>query len=187
MSKKVAEVAGLEDEAERLAAKNEQLGADLERALSAAEKAEAEAKKQETEKERLGLEVAALSKELDAVKEAAEDAANQHEEDRAAAESEFLDVLMELKKLQGINEALEALLGDKESYIKNLNEHNELWPEPSGDKNQTVTRHTKIFDGNWEKLLRERPEALFAAFVIDSSNACHVPGDHIGNVHFDHD
>ncbi|KPI82629.1 hypothetical protein ABL78_8360 [Leptomonas seymouri] len=175
------------DEVERLAAANERLGAELEVVRGAAENIGSEAEALRRENLRLSDNVAAVSLELGAAKVAAGEAMSLCEADRSAAEAELLDVLMELKKLQGINEALEALLNDKDRDIKVLNTHNELWPEPSGDKNQMVTRHTKIFDGNWEHLLRERPEALFAAFVIDSSNACHVPGDHIEKVNFDHD
>nr|CCM14772.1 hypothetical protein, conserved [Leishmania guyanensis] len=125
--------------------------------------------------------------ELEKVRVEAYEVCCEREKDGCAVESEFLDVLMELKKVKGINDALQAVLRDKECEVKELRDHNELWEDPSGDMKQVVTRHTKIFDGNWEKIVRDRPEALFAAFVIDSGNACHVPGDRITQVNFDHD
>ncbi|CBZ37554.1 hypothetical protein, conserved [Leishmania donovani] len=141
---------------------------------------------EETVKEKL-RENSDLMVELEKVRDQAYEMDRRRQEDGAAMEGELLVVLMELKKLKGINDALLALLRDKECEVKELRYHNELWVDPTGDKKQVVTRHTKIFDGNWERIVRERPEALFAAFVIDSGNACHVPGDNIKQVSFDHD
>ncbi|AIN97562.2 flagellar attachment zone protein, putative [Leishmania panamensis] len=86
------------------------------------------------------------------------------------------------------NENLRAQLEAKEREINKLKEHNELWTDPVDTRTQKVThRFTKIFEGDWCRLVRKRPEALKAAFLIDSSNACHVPGDQIGFVDFVHD
>ncbi|CBZ30207.1 conserved hypothetical protein [Leishmania mexicana MHOM/GT/2001/U1103] len=141
---------------------------------------------QEAAEEKL-RENSGLMVELEKVRDQAYEVDCRRQEDGAAMEGELLVVLMELKKLKGINDALLALLRDKECEVKELRYHNELWEDPPGDKKQIVTRHTKIFDGNWERIVRERPEALFAAFIIDSGNACHVPGNNIKQVSFDHD
>ncbi|EPY15604.1 hypothetical protein STCU_11896 [Strigomonas culicis] len=111
----------------------------------------------------------------------------QHQKEKEDAESELVEAKNEVKKVKDENEALNVLLDQKEREIDQLKLHDDRWKDSVGDKKQVVTRHTKIFDGNWSKLLQERPEALFAAFVVDASNACHVPGNQVSEVGFDHD
>ncbi|KAK7198436.1 flagellar attachment zone protein [Novymonas esmeraldas] len=115
---------------------------------------------------------------------AAVDALEQRNQDMADLQGELADALEASKE----NERLKEVLAAQEKEIAGLQEHNELWTDAVGVGKQKVThRFTKIFDGDWTRLIRERPEALKAAFVIDSSNACHVPGDQIGQAAFDHD
>ncbi|KPI84315.1 putative flagellar attachment zone protein [Leptomonas seymouri] len=89
------------------------------------------------------------------------------------------------------NEVLRAQLAEKGKEVEYLRRHSELWqdlgPVDGAGKVKVTHRFTKVFDGDWTRLIQQRPEALRAAFVIDSSNACHVPGDQISQVAFDHD
>ncbi|CBZ30206.1 conserved hypothetical protein [Leishmania mexicana MHOM/GT/2001/U1103] len=157
-----------------------QLCDDLEAALD-----ELELKKDEYD-ELLGNleEVQGLLEAADVAGRTAVEALEQRSRDMADLQSELANALDASKE----NENLRALLDAKEREINRLKEFNSFWTDPVPTGKQKVThRLTKIFDGDWTRLMRNRPEALKAAFVIDSSNACHVPGDQIVQVDFDHD
>ena len=115
------------------------------------------------------------------------DALEHRNEEMADLQAELAEALRACKE----NDVLRAQLEEKDREIADLMRHSELWrdPAPAEDagKAKVTHRFTKIFDGDWTKLIQQRPEALMAAFVIDSSNACHVPGDQINQVAFDHD
>ncbi|CAJ1992413.1 flagellar attachment zone protein [Leishmania donovani] len=153
---------------------------DLEAALD-----ELEQKKDEYD-ELLGNleEVQGLLEAADVAGRTAVEALEQRNRDMADLQGELANALDASKE----NENLRALLDAKEREIDRLKEYNSFWTDTVGTGKQKVThRLTKIFDGDWTRLMRHRPEALKAAFVIDSSNACHVPGDQIVQVDFDHD
>ncbi|KPA82081.1 putative flagellar attachment zone protein [Leptomonas pyrrhocoris] len=115
------------------------------------------------------------------------DALEQRNLEMADLQDELAEALEACKE----NERLRAELEAKDKEFADLMRHNELWrdPAPAEDaaKAKVTHRFTKIFDGDWTRLIQQRPEALMTAFVTDSSNACHVPGDQINQVAFDHD
>ncbi|KEG11850.1 Flagellar attachment zone protein 1 [Trypanosoma grayi] len=162
--------------------KNEELSIDLEKAVAEKEKVAGDARLQMLEFEAAK---SALQSRVDQLERSLLDVTAEKDEAVSALEGELLDILVQLKGVNGVNVALEALMADMDKELKFLRAHCELWTDPVEKKNQVVTRHVKVFDGNgWEKLLRERPQALMAAFVLDSANACHVPGDQISEVSF---
>ncbi|KAG5493015.1 hypothetical protein GH5_01742 [Leishmania sp. Ghana 2012 LV757] len=129
-------------------------------------------------------EVQGLLKASNAAGQTAVEALEQRNRDILDLQGELAGALDASKEI----ESLRTLLVAKEREIHSLKERNGLWADPFVTGKGTVThRFTKIFDGDWTGLIQKRPEALKAAFVIDSSNACHVPRDQIGRVDYDHD
>ncbi|RNF12134.1 Flagellar attachment zone protein 1, partial [Trypanosoma conorhini] len=199
LEQKAAENEKLAEELEQKAAENERLAEELEQKAAENEKLADGNKTLLEELERGSLERESVlsdmkSRELAfdglqsksrALEEAFANLCAERDHAVEALERELTDILVQLKGVDGVNSALNFLLADKEKELVFLRDHCELWTDPTEVKQKVVTRHVKVLDGDgWGKLLRERPEALMAAFVIDAGNACHVPGDQISEVSF---
>nr|CCC90229.1 unnamed protein product [Trypanosoma congolense IL3000] len=196
LEQKSAENERLAEELEQKSAENEKLAEELEQKSAENEKLAKQLMECIAEKDSFAEEARAKLQEANSVSDALRmklkhleeemsDLLSDKEAALATLESEIVDLLTELKGLTGINTALGLLCASKDKELGFLRDHCELWTDPTEKRERVVSRHVKVFDGNeWMKLLDDRPEALMAAFVIDAGNACHVPGDQIGDVSF---